>query len=87
MAVNFCFLKRKEPLEGLRNKAILVMILKATGHRGTGLGPQRQGVLDYSAYTLVTDNRRTGRGFKNAYLKRAVFRSLFIIGFRIKAAC
>lgn len=28
LAVNFCFLKRKEPLEVIRNNAILTMILR-----------------------------------------------------------
>lgn len=38
---------------------------------------------------LVTDGMEVGYFFfkKNAYLKKAVFRSLFIIGFRIKPAC
>lgn len=48
MAVNFCFLKRKEPLEVIRNAAVLAEIPKANGHRGTGLGPRSQGVLDES---------------------------------------
>lgn len=37
---------------------------------------------------LVTDGMKIGYVFfLNAYLKQAVFRSLFIIGFRIKPAC
>lgn len=48
LAVNFCFLKRTEPLEVIRNAAVLAVILKANGHRGTGLGPRSQGVLDES---------------------------------------
>lgn len=48
MAVNFCFLKKKEPLEVIRNNAVLAMIPKANGHRSAGLGPQRQWVLNES---------------------------------------
>lgn len=36
---------------------------------------------------LVTDGIRVGYVFLNAYLKQAIFRSLFIIGFWIKPAC
>lgn len=38
---------------------------------------------------LVMDGMKIGCVFffLNAYLKQAVFRSLFIIGFRIKPAC
>lgn len=39
LAMDFCFLKRKEPLEVIRNNAVLAMIPKANGHRGIGLGP------------------------------------------------
>lgn len=38
-------------------------------------------------YVLVMDGMKVGYVFLNAYLKQAVFRSLFIIGFRIKPAC
>lgn len=48
LAVNFCFLKKKEPLEVIRNNAVLAMIPKANGHRSAGLGPQRQWVLNES---------------------------------------
>lgn len=36
---------------------------------------------------LGTDGIKVGYVFLNTYLKQAVFRSLFIIGFRIKPAC
>lgn len=36
---------------------------------------------------LVTDGVKVGYVFLNAYLKQSVFRTLFIIGFRIKPAC
>ena len=39
LAVNFCFLKRKEPLGVVRNNAVLAMVPQANGHRGAGLGP------------------------------------------------
>lgn len=64
------------------------MIPKANGHTGVGPGSLRQWVLDESdLYVLVTDGMKVGYVFLNAYLKQAVFRSLFIIGFRIKPAC
>lgn len=48
LAVNFCFLKRKEPLGVFRNNAVLAMTLKANGHRGAGPGPRRRWVLEES---------------------------------------
>lgn len=48
LTVDLCFLKRKGPLEVIRNNAGLAMIPKASGHRGTGLGRRRQRVLDES---------------------------------------
>lgn len=48
LAVNFCFPKRKEPLGVIRNNAVLAMIPKANGHRGAGLSPRRQWVLEES---------------------------------------
>lgn len=44
----FCFLKRKEPFEVIRNNAILARIPKANGHTGVEPRPQRQWVLDES---------------------------------------
>lgn len=44
----FCFLKRKEPFEVIRNNAILARIPKAKGHTGVGPRPRRQWVLDES---------------------------------------
>lgn len=48
--------------------------------------PIEQRVSDES-YVLVMDGMKVGYVFFNAYLKQAVFGSLYIIGFRIKPAC
>lgn len=46
LAVNFCLLKRKEPLEVIRINALLAVIPKANSHKSTGLHhPQRKWVL------------------------------------------
>lgn len=48
LAVNFCFLKRKEPLGVIGNKAVLAMTLKANGRRSAGPGSRRWWVLEES---------------------------------------
>lgn len=42
-AVNFCFLKRKEPSDVTRNKASIAMILEADA-TGQGPAPRKGGV-------------------------------------------
>ena len=82
----FLLPKEKGTFRSYQNNAGLAMIPKANGQRGTGLGPRRQQVQ--MSHMFAGDGwHEGGYVFINAYLKQAVFRSLFITGFRIKPAC
>lgn len=87
LAMNFCFLKRKEPLQVIRNNAGLAVILKANGHKRRRTGSPKTVGFKRDRYMLGTNGMKIRYVFLNAYLKQAGFGSLFIIGFRIKPAC